>query len=155
MPSLRKSRSNNNFAYSIHSLNTQSILTQFPQRHVLTELKLKFLESEGVDESSWEQWFCPEEKVLLIKEERNKFEIKLGIVLTDENPPALTWDIYDATSNLHHHPQLFFFLKEYTHWMRTHDQDWEGKFINKLQIILKNLPCIFLFLAMREDIRRR
>jgi hypothetical protein len=91
----------------------------------------------------------------LIKDEKNKFEIKLGIRLTDDNPATLTWDIYDASSNSHHHPQLFYFLREYAHWMRLNDHEWESKFISKLQLILKNLPSIFLFLAMRDDIRRR
>lgn len=85
----------------------------------------------------------------------NKFEIKFGIILTDENPPSLIWDVYDATSNSHHHPQLFFFLKEYTHWLKQKDKEWESKFISKLQLILDNLPSIFLFIAMRDEIRRR
>jgi hypothetical protein len=86
---------------------------------LLTELKLKFLESQEVDERHWEDWFCPEEKVLKIKDRNKQFEIKLGIGLTEEKSPALSWQIYDVTSNSHHHAQFFFFLIEYVHWMRT------------------------------------
>lgn len=39
--------------------------------------------------------------------------------------------------------------------MRLNHSDWEGIFIKKLQIILSNLPSIFLFLNMRDEIRRR
>lgn len=54
-------------------MSGQSLVPQFPQRRLLTELKLKFLESEAVDESNWENWFCPEEKVLLIKDRNCEF----------------------------------------------------------------------------------
>jgi hypothetical protein len=46
-------------------------------------------------------------------------------------------------------------LKEYTHWLKQKDKEWESKFIGKLQLILENIPSIFLFIAMRDEIRRR
>lgn len=91
----------------------------------------------------------------MIKDEKNQLQIKLGIRLLDEKPPTLTWDIFDVTTNSHHHPQLFYFLREYAHWMRLNDSEWEGKFISKLEKIIKNLPAIFVFLAIRNEIRRR
>lgn len=54
-----------------------------------------------------------------------------------------------------HHDELFCFMIEYVEWMRTALEDWESKLINKIQLILDNLPTIFLLLAMREDIRKR
>jgi hypothetical protein len=108
-----------------------------------------------VDESNWENWFCPEEKVLLIKDQKNQLEIKLGMRLVEERPPTLTWDIYDVTTNSHHHPHLFFFLREYAHWTRTNEPQWEAKFITKLQQMLPNIPFIFLLLALRNEVRGR
>ena len=143
---------NPKFAYQIHRLALEEQQPKLPRKKVLTELKLKFLESDGVSESSWEQWFNREESLLILGHPSSQAKVKVGLMLgqSEKGEVKFEWMVKDATICDKHHLSLFELFTEYRKWAKKNEEDWENTFLQSCVSLIHNLPACLFILNLKE-----